>query len=146
MANKKTKKKNAIAKNSSNTRPQKSFKDFNWNLAGKLLISFAVIFSVYQFCLKLAETNNSVWMQNLTLIIYSGATTVIAVIFIIKNRGVSNDIPTPEQLPDTWSTDEKTKFIEDLIKSKNSAKKLLIVLIPLILTLLIDMIYLFYIN
>ena len=104
---------------------KKAVKEFNWRLAGKLLLSFAIIFSIYLFALNYAEAHRNPLLQNVVLIIYSGATTVIACVFIILNRGVSNDIPTKEQLRDDWSDEKKTEYIEKLIESKKKAKKLL---------------------
>ena len=121
---------------------QKSFKEFNWRLFGKLLLSFTVIFGLYVTLLKIAENTRSLLMQDIVMIVYSSATTIVLCIFIILNRGISRDIPTKEQLNEKWSDEEKTEFIESYVKSKEKAKKWLIILIPLLFTLLFDMMYL----
>lgn len=122
---------------------KKSFSEFNWKLLGKLILSFVIIFSLYQLGLKLGEIYNPI-IITVVVVSYVIATTILAAAFIIMNKGISNDIPTKEQLSDNMSNEEKEMFISDLIESKRKAKKILLVLIPLIFTLLFDMIYLFF--
>lgn len=144
MAKKKHKKRRSfVPESEAKNAVKKSFAEFNWKLFGKLVLSFVIIFGLYQLCLKLGELYNQLIITAVVLT-YVIATTILAAVFIIMNRGVSNDIPTKEQLRDDMSNEEKEKFINDLIESKRKAKKILLVLIPLIFTLLFDMIYLFF--
>ena len=138
----KIKKKRVISERDTKRDIQKSFKEFNWRLAGRLLLSFTVIFGVYVTLLKIAENTRSLLMQDIVMIVYSSITTIVLCIFIILNRGISRDIPTKEQLNEKWSDEKKTEFIESYVKSKEKAKKWLIILIPLLFTLLFDMMYL----
>ena len=140
----KSKKIKSNIEKSNRTDMKSAFGQFNWRLAGKLLLSFAVIFGLYQVLLNIAETNKNPAMQEMVMIIYSVATTVVACIFIVLNRGISNDIPTKEQLRDDWSDEKKLQFIEKYTESKKKAKKWLIVLIPLLFTLLFDTLYLLF--
>lgn len=142
----KKQKRSFIPESEAKTQLKKSLKAFNYKLALKLLISFVIVFSVYQLCIQIAAKTGILLIQDITLALYTGATTVLAAAFIIMNRGVSNDIPTPEQLPRDWTDRRKKEFIENYAASKKKAKKLLIVLIPLLFTLLIDVVYLFYFN
>lgn len=111
-----------------------------------LVLCFAVVFGIYQLMLKLAVWLNEPVIQEITLSVYSGALTVLLVIFIIMNKGISKDIPTKEVLPDEWDDEKKESFIESYVTGKQKARKLLLIIIPLIVTILIDMIYLFYFN
>ena len=126
-----------------NQEPQKKF---NTKLALMLVLCFAVIFGIYQLMINLAVWLNEPMIQEMTLTVYSVALTVLFVIFVILNKGISKDIPTKEVLPDEWSDEKKEKFIEGYVTGKQKARKLLLFIIPLILTLLIDMAYLFYFN
>ena len=137
---KRARRKKLTLENENNLR--KSFKELNWRLVGKLLLSFTLIFGLYVTLLKIAEINRSFLMQDIVMIVYSSVTTVVLCIFIVLNRGVSRDIPTKEQLNKGWSDSQKTEFIEKYVKSKEKAKKWLIILIPLLFTLLFDMMYL----
>lgn len=117
---------------------------FNYRLLVRLAASFVVIFGTYVFLIKLAEKNGSLLLQEITLWAYLILTTVVGSLFIIWNRGVSRDIPTPRDLPADWSDAKKEEFIEKYIASKAKAKKLLIILIPLLLTFFIDIINVFF--
>ena len=139
---KKIKKKRYSSESNNKRDIQNSFKEFNWRLAGKLLLSFTIIFGLYVTLLKIAENNRSLLMQDIVMIVYSSVTTIVLCIFIVLNRGISKDIPTKEQLNENWSDEKKTQFIENYVKSKEKAKKWLIILIPLLFTLLFDMMYL----
>ena len=144
MAKKKhRKRKSFIPESEAKDALKKSFSEFNWNLLGRLALYFIIIFGLYQLGLKLGELYNPI-IITAVVVTYVIATTILAAVFIIMNRGVSNDIPTKEQLRDDMSDEEKEKFITDLIESKRKAKKILLVLIPLIFTLLFDMVYLFF--
>ena len=136
------KRKNVTLENDSRNNLKKSFGELNWRLVGKLLLSFTIIFGLYVTLLKVAEINRSFLMQDIVMIVYSSVTTVVFCIFIVLNRGISRDIPTKEQLNQSWSDSQKTEFIEKYVKSKEKAKKWLIILIPLLFTLLFDMMYL----
>ena len=136
------KRKNVTLENDSRNNLKKRFGELNWRLVGKLLLSFTIIFGLYVTLLKVAEINRSFLMQDIVMIVYSSVTTVVFCIFIVLNRGISRDIPTKEQLNQSWSDSQKTEFIEKYVKSKEKAKKWLIILIPLLFTLLFDMMYL----
>lgn len=125
---------------------QDTKKKINKALALKLLLYFVIVFGIYQLLLHLAVWLNEPVIQEITLIVYSSALTVLLVVFVILNKGISNDLPTKEVLPSDWDEEKKESFIESYVKGKQKAKKLLLIIIPLIATLLIDMIYLFYFN
>ena len=123
---------------------QKSLNTLNWSLIRKLAIRFALVFSVYQLCLKLAVYFETRLIQDITLIVYTSAATVLAVVFIFVNGGLSRDIPTKEQLKDSLTDREKEDIIELVKVRRKKAKKILIYLIPFIFTLLFDMLYLIF--
>lgn len=109
---------------------------FNFLLLGKLALSFVVIFGIYQA--------GCMYEFKPIVPIYLGALTVLITAYLILNRGIDRDTPTPEMLPDDWDDQRKLKFIESDRVGKRRAKRLLIFIIPMILTLLIDIIYLYY--
>jgi len=147
MANKKKRKKRSfVPESEAKTELKRKLKQFNRKIVIRLLISFVVVFGIYQLCIKLSEIYGIFLIQEIMLSVYYIATTVIACIFIVQNRGISNDIPTPDQLSPNWSAEKKEDFIEKYKASKEKAKKWLYILIPLIFTLLIDTIYLFYFD
>lgn len=122
---------------------QKSLRELNWKLLGRVAGLFVLVFSFYQICLNIAAQLNSVLIQQITVITYTAITTVLAVIFVFINGGISNDIPTKEQLSDELTDKEKEEFIEFIKNRRKKAKRILLYLIPFIFTLLFDTLYLF---
>lgn len=144
MSKKRKKRRSFVPESEAKNAIKKSFREFNWKLAGKLFLSFAVIFSLYHILLKAAVVINNKFLYDFTVIFYIVATCILFAVFVFMNKGLSNDIPTKEQLTDEWTDEQKTKFIEDLKVSRKKAKKVLIILIPFIMTLLFDIVYLLF--
>ena len=147
MAKKKRKKITIVPDSEAKEAVKKSFREMNWKTIIKLVLLFAVSYGFYQFVLQMAEPYglpiyNKVCAAVVT--VYVLAVTVLGVIYIILNKGISNDIPTKDQLRDDWDNKTKEKYIEDLIKSKKKARKLLYFIAPLVFTLLLDMLYLMF--
>ena len=144
MSKKKRKRRSFVPESEAKEAVKKSFREFNWKLLGKLVLIFAAVFGIYQLFLKLAEIFGNRLLADVTVIVYIALTTILLVVFIIINKGVSNDIPTKEQLRDDWTDKQKQEYIDSLIESKKKARPLMLLIIPLVFTLLIDMIYLLF--
>ena len=113
-------------------------------LAIKLALSFVFIVGTYFAAIKVGEIMKLFLIQKITLITYIAAATVLGSLYVIFNKGVSNDVPEAGDLPDEWSREEKELFIEKRKKDREKAKKVLIFLLPVIVALLIDVINVFY--
>ncbi|MCI8331263.1 MAG: hypothetical protein HFE78_00325 [Clostridiales bacterium] len=61
--------------------------------------------------------------------------------YIIINRGVSNDVPEPEQLSDGLSGQEKAALIEEIKRRHKQARPLLYFLFPLVFIVGFDVVY-----
>lgn len=142
MGKKKRKRRSFVPESEAKEAVKKSFREFDWKLLGRLALRFVCVFGVYQLLLKLAEIYRRQVIADATVLAYIAITTVLLVIFVILNKGVSNDIPTKEQLRDDWTDGQKQEYIDKLIEGKKKAKPLLLWIIPLIFTLLMDMLYL----
>ena len=142
MAKKRKKRRSFIPESEAKTALKKSFREFNWRLAGKLFFLFVIVFSVFQLCMKLAEIYNSFLIQQITVIVYTAIATILGALFIIINGGVSSDIPRKDQLKDSLSDSEKEEIIELVKVRRAKAKKLLVYLAPLVFTLLLDTLFL----
>ena len=143
MAKKHKKRRKLIPDSEAKSALQKSLREINWKLLGRVAVLFVLVFSFYQICLNVAIYFNSVLIQQLTVITYTAITTLLAVIFVFINGGISSDIPTKEQLSDELTVAEKEEFIELVKTRRKKAKKILVYLIPFIFTLFFDTIYLF---
>lgn len=71
-----------------------------------LILITAVIFAVYRISI---EYPIIVFLMPAYYIVL----TVLIVVYIIYNRGFARKNMTVDMLPDEWSDDEKTEFIED---------------------------------
>ena len=103
-----------------------------------LLINLVISVCVYKLILLLGDKIN-------VMFYYIGVTAfvcTIAVLFCIyyaKNGYTfSNTKITAEDLPSELSEDEKNEFINSLKKKKESASKLLLVILPMILTVIFN--------
>ena len=63
--------------------------------------------------------------------------------YIVYNRGFTRKDVTREMLPDTWSEDKKTEFIEDTQRRYERSKWMLTVIIPIMIPIALDAIVLF---
>ena len=71
--------------------------------------------------------------------------TVKSAAYFIYNRGFVGRNTTPDMLPDTMSLAEKEAFLADCRARNEKSKWVLTILIPIILTFLAEMVYLFLI-
>ena len=63
--------------------------------------------------------------------------------YIAYNRAFSRKNLTADMLPDDWSVEKKNEYINDGIRRAESSKWMLSVIIPLLVTIAADAIYLF---
>ena len=66
---------------------------------------------------------------------------VLFLVFFFVNRGFSRDPLTPEQLPADWPQQKKEEFCADDAQRKEAAKKIMIVMVPILLIVAVDMLY-----
>lgn len=78
--------------------------------------------------------------------IYLVAGAGLGLYYVIYNRGFTGKNVTPDQLPNTMSPVEKQKFIDDSRARMQKSRWVLTVLLPIILTVLVDMVYLFFLE
>ena len=64
-------------------------------------------------------------------------------IFVIYNRGFTQRGITREMLPDSWSEERKTDYIEDIAQRSRRSKWMLAVIIPLMIPIMLDALMLF---
>ncbi|MBQ7346772.1 MAG: hypothetical protein IJW55_02350 [Clostridia bacterium] len=75
--------------------------------------------------------------------IYLVAGVGLTLYYVIYNRGFVAKNATPEMLPNHMSPIEKQKLIEDAKLREHKSRWVLTLLVPIILTFLADMVYLF---
>ena len=117
---------------------KEELKKVNWKLTLQLLVSCGIVIAVYQTALYF-QFQPIQW-------IYYGLLIVSALAFLYFNKGINRKITAREELPEEWSEIEKDNYLAKLTKHKNIAKKLLLLIIPLLFTFAFEVIYLFYID
>ena len=80
------------------------------------------------------------------LYIYVGLAAVLFVIYMIYNRGFVLRGATPDMLPDTMSPVEKQAKFDEAARRQHASRWMLTVIIPLVICILIDMIWLFFLE
>lgn len=102
-----------------------------------LLLALTVLFvAVYQTAMR--------FYLYFTVHIYTVAASVLIVVFFIMNGGFSKELPDRSRLPAEWSEKQKDDCLEGLKKRKEKARKLLFVIFPLLVSLLVECIFVFF--
>lgn len=101
-----------------------------------VFISFVLVFAVFILIIKLE------WMPG--VYIFYTATGLLLIAVFVLNGGFSKDIPDKTQLRDSWSDQKKENFINTLKTGKKWAKRLMYPLLPMLIAVMIDIIYLFW--
>ena len=80
------------------------------------------------------------------MFIYLGIGFILGVGYLIYNKGFVGKNTTPDMLPDSMSFAEKQQFLEDCKSRMRRSRWVLVFLIPILLTIMADVIYLFYLQ
>ena len=73
--------------------------------------------------------------------IYYFGTAALFLAFFFINRGFSRETPLPDQLPQACDEEKKRAYMESDVRRKRLARKLMIILIPFLLTIGIDIVW-----
>ena len=65
------------------------------------------------------------------------------VAYIAYNRAFTRKGVTVDMLPDSWSDEKKQEYVEDGVRRAEKSKWMLSVIIPFLITILADTLYLF---
>lgn len=102
-----------------------AFRGFNIRLA--LTLSALIIVSLAVF--KLLKNLD---LYLIAVVLYTAITLVVALWYIIYNKGSVSGAVTPNMLPAEWSADQKQAFLDDLMARRKRSKWALLILIPMI--------------
>ena len=117
---------------------KRSLKKVNWRLMLSVLGLTILFTTVYQVCMAF-ELGFVMW-------VYYAALIVLAVCYVIANRGISRTPPERDSLPANWDDEKKDTFIADLTVRKKKARIFLIFIIPLLFSFMFEVIYIFYLE
>lgn len=84
-----------------------------------------------------------VFLAPIVTILYWVALAVFLIVYVAYNRAFSRKGITIEMLPDSWTAEQKTEYIEDGKRRLENSQWMLSVIIPLIVPIMLDAIHLF---
>ncbi len=99
-----------------------------------LLLSLLVFFSIYQIAIHFRAG----WILH----VYCISAGALAIAYIAINRGMLSP-PDRDRLPDDWSEEKKETFLQEQLVRRRRSSVLLYFLIPIILSVVYDMIYIY---
>ena len=71
------------------------------------------------------------------------AFAVMLIVYVVYNRGFTQKGITREMLPDTWTEEKKTEYLEGIAKRQKRSGWMLAVIIPLMVPIALDAVILF---
>ena len=108
-----------------------------WGLVLAVLASTVILFGLYAYFVMRCGYNWLFW-------VYLGLLLASALGYFIYNRAFSDAHVTYFMLPADWSEEQKNDFLAARDARKRNSKWLLILIFPLSITLMFDVIYLFF--
>ena len=115
-----------------------------WKLLGLLLLNLILVFGVYLFVVQVLAEQSFAYYYGL-MGLYLGLAAVLVLVYFFYNRALIHRIPE-EQLPDTWSAEEKARFKQEGIERQRRSRWILLWLIPLLFTLAWEIVNVFLLQ
>lgn len=103
-----------------------------------LVVNTALLTAIYFIC-----NRNGFW---LIFPIYASVLAILALVFVIYNRGFSRKGLTAEMLPTDWSEEQKQEFLRDGENRLARSRWMLYLIVPLLLSFLFDFAYLWILD
>jgi Ca2+/Na+ antiporter len=120
------------------TELKRSLKKINWRLLAQLAVSLAVTLTLYEVFIY--------YKIPYIIHIYAAVLLALSVAYVILARGYSCRPFDESLLPDDWDAARRAKYLESDAKRKRIAKKLLLFIIPIMLTFMLDMLYINFLS
>ncbi len=117
--------------------PKENARPTPWRLALTVLLGTVLVFGIYAYFVMRQGVNWLFW-------VYLGALLAAALGYVLYNHAFADAAATVDNLPPTMSYEEKTAFLAARDGRKRRSRWLLAVIFPLSITLMFDVIYLFF--
>ena len=111
-----------------------------------LVVNTVLFFTLYRVLIYYGDMTQKTFGSFVTMIVYMALLLGFVLGYLIYNRFLYRKGLTREDLPDEWSEEEKTAFIEDGERRLQKSKWMMLIIFPLIFTFLMDAIDLFIID
>ena len=103
-----------------------------------LVLNTLLAFAVYFGCVELGFSP--------IFFVYIGLIAVLLVVYVVYNRGFVLKGATPEMLSSELTEAQKQAMLDEAAARLRDSRWLLTLIIPLVLTLLVDAMYLFFLE
>lgn len=117
-------------------------KPFSFRRAALLVLATVVAFAVLEAGIAI-EAQAKLSFSFVTAIYYIAATVLIIAV-ILLNHGTKKGEFTPDMLRDDLPEEEARQICDSFNRHKRLARRLMLPLIPIILAILLDFVYIFY--
>ena len=111
-----------------------------------LIINTILFFAVYKVLLYYAELTQITVYSFVVMVVYMALFVIFLMAYLIYNRFLYRKNLTPEDLPDTMSPEQKEAFIADGNLRLKKSKWMMLIILPLVVTFLIDAIDIFILE
>jgi len=110
-----------------------------------LFLNFIILYGLLRVIITLGERLQMPVIYYIGSSVYMIALAVLVILFFYWNGGTfDTKLPLPEDLPEEWSLTEKRDYLEKRKAGIARARKLLFVLLPLLVTIGISYIELWF--
>ena len=115
----------------------KTLRELPWRLVLLVLLNTVVFFGIYAYFVMRRNVNWLFW-------VYFGLLLVTGVAYVLYNRAFADASATMFNLPADWSEERKRAFLDARDTRKRKSKWLLLFIFPLAISLMFDIVYLFF--
>lgn len=116
---------------------QKPLRELPWRLVLLVLLNTVVFFGIYAYFVMRRNVNWLFW-------VYFGLFLALGVAYVLYNRAFADASANMFNLPAEWSEERKRAFLDARDTRKRKSKWMLLFIFPLALSLMFDIIYLFF--
>ena len=111
-----------------------------------LIINTILFFSVYRVLLHYAELAEYAFYSFCVMVLYMALLLGFSLAYLIYNRFLYRKNLTVEDLPDTMTDEQKQDFIQDGKERLRISKWMMLIILPLVITFLVDSFELFVLD
>ena len=111
-----------------------------------LVLNTVLFFSVYRVLLYYADMAKNAIYSFCTMLLYMALLLGFVIAYLIYNRFLYRKGLTEQDLPDTMSPEEKKAFLDDGNERLKKSKWMMLIILPLVITFLIDAVDLFILD
>ena len=108
-------------------------------IIGLTLLFMAIYFTAVSLPYELRYVSYGI------MVLYMAALAVFAIVYICYNFAFTRKGITAEMLPDTWSDEEKDRFIQNGKDRLRKSRWMLLLILPILFTFAIDYVEFFFV-